>query len=413
LELPRSQKRAAPSLKLPSLHDTTIEQVERFTDRYHHLTELEIKIETREEPRVDGCSTPESHCEELSDAKMALIRAAGGAYESAPGHMSVFILSLFRLWVRLDRCMAKACPLTLEYHPVFTPELLDVLHLQTATEMRRLREIQRYIHSRCSGCKNHTTIFTEPKANGFAVKYVSTSKSMQELNQKIKLASDASRLNKKTELERWQSEYDEHSLGISGGTCKCTVNRDGIRQVKGCTKCWHYRVRNRMEIYAHEDFLPEDEIKAAAVIFELGIPKSFAAYRNATWKIMMMAYPTRPQSGTPIKLLNDYEPLKNHVSRQSAGITIASTSKSFRGTHYKVNKKNMRASKNDDLYPNGLKFALFDTDANTWIKDFDKSLTFQHVCGVNVPLELRSSVIPSLLHPPTVINGPSSYETVH
>jgi hypothetical protein len=412
LELPRSQKKTSPSLQLPSLRDTTIEQVEQFTNTYHRLTELENKIETKKEPQLTGDLTPESICEKLSDAILGLVNSVGTAYDSDPEQISIYVLSLFRLWVRLDKCMVKVCPMLLQYHPVFTPELLDVLHLPTTAEMRRLRDIQAYIHDRCEGCKHQTTIFSEPKEKCFVVKYFSTSSSMQRLHERIQLASDASRQAKKSELERWCSKFDEHSLGISGGTCTCTFKRDGTRDVRGCTKCWHWRARNRMQIYAHEDFLPSNAIKAAAVIFELGIPKSFAAYRNATWKIFTLAHPTKPQSGSPTKLLGDYDPLTAYASGHSTGITIASTSKPFRGTHYKVSKKKMKASESDVLYPNGLSFSYFDMGSNTWVKHFDKPLTFQHECGVHVPLGLRSSVIPSSLHPPTVTTGPSSYEIV-
>jgi hypothetical protein len=412
LKLPSSQKRTSPSLQLPSLHDTTIEQVEQFTDMYHRLTELESKIETKKEPVITGDLTRESCCERLSDAIFSLINSVGAAYDSDHEQMSMFILSLFRLWVRLDKYMVKICPIIRDYHPVFTPELLDALHLPTATEMRRLRDIQSYIQRRCDGCKHQMNIFSEPNENCFVVKYVSTSSSMQRLYQSVRLASETSREAKTIELERWCSEYDDHSLGISGGTCTCTFKYDGTRDVRGCTKCWHWRARNRMQIYAHEDFLPRDRFKAAAVIFELGVPRSFAAYRNATWKIFMLAYPTEPKSGSPTKILKDYDPLTAYASRHSTGITIASTSKSFLGTHYKVSKRKLKASESDVLYPNGLNFTYFDMVSNTWVKDFDKPLTFQHECGVHVPLWLRNSVIPSSLHPPTVINGHSSYKIV-
>jgi hypothetical protein len=412
LRLPRSQKKTSPSLQLPLLHNTTIEQVEQFTNMYHRLAELENKIESKKEPLLAGDLTLESICEKLSDAILGLVSSVGTAYESDPEQISIYVLSLFKLWVRLDKCMVKICPMLLQYHPVFTPELLDVLHLPTIAEMRRLRDIQAYIHERCEGCKHQTTIFSEPKEKSFVVKYFSTSSSMQRLHERIKLASEASRQAKKSELERWCSKFDEHSLGISGGTCTCTFKRDGTREVRGCTKCWHWRARNRMEIYAHEDFLPSDTIKTAAVIFELGVPKSFAAYRNATWKIFTLAHPAKPKSGSPTKLLRDYDPLTAYASGHSTGITIASTSKPFRGTHYKVSKKRMKASDSDVLYPNGLSFSYFDTGSNTWVKDFDRPLTFQHECGVHVPLGLRSSVMPSSLHPPTVTTGPSSYETV-
>lgn len=235
---------------------------------------------------------------------------------------------------------------------------------------------------------------------------------MQKLHQKIKQASEVSRQAKTSELEKWWSVFDKHSVGISGGTCTCTFKRDGTKDIRGCTKCWHWRARNRMNIYAHEDFLPSDTIKSAAVIFELGIPRSFAAYRNATWKILMLAYPRKPQSGSPTMLLRDYDPLTAYASEKPTGITIASKSKSFRGTHYRVGKRKMRVSESDVLYPNGLDFSFFDMDSKTWVKEFDKPFTFQHVCGVHVPLWLRASAIPSSLHPPTVTTGPSSYEVV-
>jgi hypothetical protein len=412
LHLYRAQKRTLPSLQLPSLHGTTIEQVELFTDKYHQLAELESKIERKEEPQLTEDVTPDSSCERLADAILGLVDSVGAAYESDPEQMSIFILSLFRLWVRLDRYMAKICPMIRDYHPAFTPVLLDALHLPTAAEMRRLRNIQRYLRSRCEECKHQTTIFSVPERESFVVRYVSTSRSMQRLHRRIELASEASRQAKTSELEKWWSDFDEHSLGISGGTCTCTFKQDGTRDVKGCTKCWHWRVRNRMQIYAHEDFLPSDPIKASAVVFELDIPKSLAAYRSATWRIFVLAYPAKPQSGSPTKLLRDYDPLTSYASKHSTNITIASTSKSFRGTHYRVSKKKMKASESDVLYPNGLNFSYFDTASNTWLKDFDKPLTFQHECGVHVPPGLRSSVLPSSPHPPTVATGPSSYEIV-
>jgi hypothetical protein len=235
---------------------------------------------------------------------------------------------------------------------------------------------------------------------------------MQGLLQKIQEASRTSRQAKKVELDRWQQEYDDHSLGISGGTCVCTFNRDGSRNVRGCTKCWRWRTRNRMNIYAHEDYLPKDPVKAAAVVFELGIPGFINAYRNATWKIFGLAYPAKPTSGSPIKLLEDYKPLTPYGQKIFTGVTIASTSKPFCGTHYKVAKKKMKAFEDDVLYPNGLNFSYFDTVSNTWLKEHDKPLTFQHLCAVHVPLTLRNSVMPESIHPPTEMQGPSSYEIV-
>ncbi|PSN61496.1 hypothetical protein BS50DRAFT_578491 [Corynespora cassiicola Philippines] len=412
LSLPRTKKNTQISLNLPSLHGTTIQQVEQFTDIYYQLAQLESKVEASEIPQLAAVSTPERRCIKLAEAIIDMFETVGTAYDSDPMQISTFILTLFTLWIQLDRYMTEICPLLVEYHPVFTPELLDALHLPTASSMQRLNDIQNYLQGRGKNCRFQTTVFSEPEKESFAVNYVAQSMAMQELLQQVQEASESSRERKETELDRWWRSYDEHSLGISGGTCTCKFKRDGSRDVRGCTKCWHWRVRNRMQIYAHEDFLPRDMLKAAAVIFELGVPSYLSMYRNATWKILGLAYPAKPQSRPPIKMLKDYEPLMRYWKGLSAGITIASKSKSFRGTHYKVAKRRMKASKSDVLYPNGLTLYYFDTSSDTWIKDFDKPLTFEHLCGVHVPPGLRDSVMPQAIHPPTAIDGPSSYDIV-
>jgi hypothetical protein len=410
LTLPRIRKKTQFSFNLPPLHDSAIEQVEQFTDMYFNLAKLEDKIETHQIPQLTTVSNLQSRCITLAEEISDLFMAVGTAYDSNPEQISIFILSLFTIWVRLDKYMTEICPLLLEYHPVFTPELLDALHLPTASEMQRLHDVQVYIQDRGKWCKHQKTIFSEPGQQSFAVKYVAQSVGMKQLLQRIENASEISRQRKKAELDSWWQDYDHHSLGISAGTCVCTFNRDGSRNVRGCTKCWHWRKRNRMEIYAHEDFLPKDAVKAAAVVFELGIPNFMAAYRNATWKIFGLGYPAKPTSGSPIKLLKDYRPLTEYGQEGLNGVTIASTTKSFCGTHYKVAKRKMKASEANVLYPNGLTFFYFDMVSDRWVKDFDKPLTFQHLCGVHVPPMLRESVMPGSMHPPAEIDGPTSYE---
>ncbi|KAF2123668.1 hypothetical protein P153DRAFT_435751 [Dothidotthia symphoricarpi CBS 119687] len=412
LNLPRAHKKVKLSLAFPRSVDSTIEQVEQFTDMYFKLTKLEKDIETHQIPQFTTSSTLPSRCLKLAETISDLMGTVGTAYESNPEQHSILILNLFTLWVRLDRYMIEACPLLLKYRPVFSPELLDALHLPLMSEMQRLHDIQVYLQDRHTRSKHQTTILSEPDKHSFAVEYVAQSRPMKQLLEQIQEASRLSREAKKAELDRWCQEYDAHSLGISGGTCVCTFNRDGSRYVRGCDKCWHWRARNRMQIYAHEDFLPKNTVKAAAVVFELRIPASLAAYRNATWKIFELAYPAKPASRSPIKVLKDYEPFQPYIQEFASGITISSTSKPFAGTHYKVAKERMKASEADVLYPNGLTFFYFDMASDTWVKDFNKPLTFQHLCGVHVPRSLVHSVMPESIHPPTEVHGLSSYEVV-
>jgi hypothetical protein len=54
---------------------------------------------------------------------------------------------------------------------------------------------------------------------------------------KIERDSARSRTNKESEWKNACEKYDDLSEKISSGTCICSFNRDGSRNVKGCTKC--------------------------------------------------------------------------------------------------------------------------------------------------------------------------------
>jgi hypothetical protein len=412
LQLRLLKNRAPLSLKLPARHDGTVEQFEQFTDLYHSLAKLESMICTKDGPEFSEEPSLEARCKLLSDAMFNIFDSVGTAYDSDPEQISMFILCLFILWVRLDQCIVIIFPLLRDYHPVFTPELLKTLHLPNTEELERLKDIQDYIRSRCDASKHKTSIFSKPTHNSFTVKSVNESEDMLDWVKKIQVASKKSRVAKKAELKQWCKEYDEHSASVNEGTCICKVLPDGSRDVRGCTKCWHWRVRNRMQILAHEDYLPDDDAKAAAIVFELRIPETIDAYRNATWKILKLAHPTKPTHETSAKLLEEYQPLRVYGKRDSACITMASTSKSFLGTHYKVARERMKATELDVLVPHGLDFSYFDSVSHAWIEDFDKPLTFQHVCGIRVPPGLRNTILPKTVHPPTETDEPSSNEII-
>jgi hypothetical protein len=411
LNLPLSQQQDHISLEVPRLGDGTIEQVRDFTDLYFNLAKLESEIKMQPLPPYWSATNHQACCEENADTMINLFTAVGRAYDSNPEQMSTFILTLFGLWVRMDECAVKACPLLLDYHPAFSPELLDVLHLPMLSDMQRLQDIQKYLLDRCRGCRSQKTIFSEPGKNCFATEYLDRSTKLRVLRQQIENDSNRSREEKTYEWERACEEYAKHSEGISSGTCVCSFDRFGARDVRGCTKCWHWRSRNRMKITAHEDFLPDDHDYKAAVVFELGIPSYLSAYRNATWRILSLGHPSKPKSSSPpVKLLKDHCALIPYRNGDIKGFTLASATKSFLQTHYKSLK--MKAAQSDVLLPLGLHFSYYDMTSETWVKDLDKTLTFQHLCGIHVPSGLRASVMRSSSHPSPIIDGPSSYKIV-
>lgn len=200
LALPPSGLRDPAPLHVTSMCDNgAIEPVTKFTDRYFSLVRLEDSIEKERAPSPESVIDCEVRCQQLAKSIIDVFTQVGDAYDSNPEQMSILIISLFDLWVQMDRCAIRACPILHDYAPAFNPELLDVLHLSKLSSMQRLQDIQCYLQRRHSNCRfGHKTIFSEPDRNCFAARYVEQSAPLHELQQQIKEASSKSRVKKET-----------------------------------------------------------------------------------------------------------------------------------------------------------------------------------------------------------------------
>ncbi|OTA56699.1 hypothetical protein K449DRAFT_437916 [Hypoxylon sp. EC38] len=399
------------SLDLPQPLEKTIAQSQEFTDRVFRLaaTESGVSCDTQQ-PNSVATSDYEALCVKYAQRIHQVFDEVGTTYDSDPELMSTMILTLFTLWVHLDEYAAAACPILRDYRPVFDPELLDVLQLPTLTDMHRLQEVQLYLAKRRSNCA-YGTIFEKFDDNCLAVRYVSQSAEMEVLGLRIQKASDQARNAKEFEWRKACEDYDEHTEGFLNGTCRCSW-RNGVRDVQGCRKCWHRRVRNRIKIEIHEAYLPDKDPDRSALIFELGIPQYLSAYRNATWRILCaLAHPGRPSKPTsPAVELRECTPLRRYLTAKTQGISVASMVKCFKQTHYKF--KTYKAPLSQVLLPLAAKFELYDNASGLWIEDLKKPLTFEHLCGIHVPRGLKTTVLPEIQHPPPIADGPSSYQVL-
>jgi Protein of unknown function (DUF3638) len=414
LNLPNAQRRQLASLHSAPSGDVTMEKFTKFTDRYFNLARLECNIETERALAPKLVVDSKNRCLQLAKSIIGLFTSVGDAYDLDPEQISIFILNLFDLWVQMDECAVQACPLLRDYAPVFSPELLDVLQLPMLSSMQRLQDVQRHLFMRCNNCQfSSKTIFSEPDESCFAARYLERSAQLRSLRQQIEHASNKARSNKTAEWNDACNEYDDLSQKISNSTCVCSTNQDGTRNVKGCNKCWHWRCRKRMTIGIHEDFLPKDGAQKAAVVFELQIPAFLAAYRNASFRIFSsLAHPSKSSASLPpVMLLRDYSQLQGYMKTTADGVSLASAQKSFLQTHFKALKMKI-----DDptkiLFPLGLDLAYYDVNSGVWLKDLDRQLTFQHLCGIHVPHSLQASILRPSAHPAPTINGLSSYEIV-
>lgn len=361
-------------------------------------------------------------CDELAEYICDYFDKVGpDSYASNAELMSTFVLNVFDLWVLMDIVAIRSCPLLRDFHPVFTPQLLDCLQLPNARDFPRLQAIQQYLHQRIDRCrqKSHDIFTGLDSADSFASKYVAQSTALQLLRQEIEMVSGEAREEKEKEWQEVYRKSDGLLQNMSALRCVCAFDGENGKRSKedimSCKRCFFWRQQNRLEIRIHEDFLPNHISMKAGLVFELAIPREIEAYRNATFRIIRdLAWPVKTPKRNPPLLLEDFRQLQFYKQPKCAteGLTLASRAKSFLQTHWAALKVK-RSSLSDVVLPHAPQFELFDSGRNIWVKDIDRhALTLQHLCGISVPKCLEENVLPQNKHPPAVVDGPSSYAVI-
>lgn len=420
----KSMQQSTPGVStLPNPLDPSIQRTQQLTDCAFTVAALEQGIEQdarQQLPHVN--QNHEDRCLELvrqiqnvfdtvgsnyRNQIKEVFNAQGSVYEFSPEQNSTMILAIFTLWVDLDKSAVAACELLADHAPVFHPQLLDALQLPTKLEMERLQKIQEYLANRHerSIFGNILEIHSE---NSFALRYNARSEHMESLERRIQESCDHARQQKMEEYERLCDEYDEHTEGYLRNECVCRFE-DGEWTVKGCTSCWHKRQRKHIKILVHEAFLPEEEIARSIVIFDIGIPNWLSTYRDATWHILSeLAHPYKPKSAQAPEIhLKDCGPLQSAMAAGANRLSLASEIKCFEQTHYLISR--VKVSPTWVFVPFAADFRLYDSKSNIWVEDLTNPLTLEHLTGIQIPGCLLS-LLPRRLHPPTIVDGPSSYE---
>ncbi|OAA59813.1 hypothetical protein SPI_06011 [Niveomyces insectorum RCEF 264] len=398
------------------IRDTT-DYVQSIVTAQQKLRDCEVMAE--ESWSIDPARLPSNKAEfvflGIAGAISSLTDLAlSAAFRNNPGQNSVVLLTIFDLWARLDSMTVHSHPMLAEYRPLFSSDLLQVLQLPELHSMKRLRRIQSYISEREANSKfpDRTIFNSNLDSECFGARFVGTSQELTARHERIKRRQESDR---QVTTKNWKEAcrvYDEMSEAISSSKCKCTMNKDGSKNINGCVRCFKWRTRNRMSIEVSEDLLPNDEALAAAIVFELDVPERIAIYRSTTWRILRkLAYPKLPPKGQGT-LLKNHKPLAKfqNIDGPYTAVSLASSVKSFKQTHYGSQK--MKAQLSQLLLPLASDFQLFDTEAGIWIKNFSEQPTLAHLCGVYVPTFLRTTVLPAKAHPPVWPEGPSSYQAV-
>jgi hypothetical protein len=305
---------------------------------YFKLAQLESELQRDDSsPRE---LSPEQACLDIARRIRQYVGNVGDHYEFSVEQKSIMLLTVMESWMRLDQEACALLPLLKDYHPSFTPEIMNVLHLPRTTDMKRLRRIQSYLRTRIDQSQSGSlTIFDPPQVEGcFAQRFFDETPEAQRLLDRIRRKSAEDRQAKEDEWAEKNARFETLAREIERSVC--AYISDGLqtqnRRYLGsqihdpaCPKCEKEAQLRKIRIQIFEDPLPSDELMCKVLAFELlGCP-GFETYRDITWFIIVKLGTENLEPSLPPRcLLRDYTDPRYFARPLEQSFQLVSTTKS-------------------------------------------------------------------------------------
>ncbi|KAG1816740.1 uncharacterized protein BJ212DRAFT_1480599 [Suillus subaureus] len=330
----------------------------------------------------------DSVCVSIEACASAYSSRALTTYKGNPENLSIMLLTLFELWVAMDKIVVGQIPLLAEYSPEIPLTLWECLLIRKASGLDRLKKLHAYLKSRHCQASSRLSAFSFTNDDkSFSARYFSQSPKLQSLKVRIEADGQKQREKKLIELQTINGRYTDKEKRAENLSHTYRVSSRG-KQVheppRKCDKCRLEKEMRSMNITVHEWPLPASEKEAIAVVFELGCPIMLDMWRSTTFHVLVdVCTPQEEISHTnAFIILPDYHALQRYRQRHPRQrLTLASNAKPFTKCHYKT----VRIPTEDVdsvCVNNGLVFQPFDTVTATWTAnvlqrcDSSKSCTF-------------------------------------
>ncbi|KAF2020220.1 hypothetical protein BU24DRAFT_477383 [Aaosphaeria arxii CBS 175.79] len=353
----------------------------RITDKYLTLNKMDDRMRQKASNYRQMLSDSsrsidyEAICKKVSRLIKEYIETVGTAYDEYPNLKSQMFLTLFELWVILDRCAIFCYSILSEYQPGFHLKIFEKLQLLSLEDLVRLRRVECYALRRCRRRKGKDpkTIYDTPSEDCFAVQYYDTSShalNMRLRRERIESQAEIDRQVKEKEWTTKNAEHEELMKKIKESRCpgfEDKIMPDGSVQSKHRAVCWHHRYMHEarnIQIEIHEHPLPTPEYAAKAVVFELAPPEAFAAYRDATWRLLTRFFYADAKVVDGIFELANYLGLKLHGGSSNTMVSMASVKKSHLDSHYATVR--FPTSLDEVCRPCGLRLDYYDIENFMW-----------------------------------------------
>ena len=311
------------------------------------------------------------------------------SYSKNPENISIMLLTLFELWVALDKLVTKSIPLLKEYSPEVPAAIFDHLLLQKSVAIERLGVLQRYVATRKGDAFPSFSVFSDDaNRTTFAVRYYGQSEEMQARKRDIESDARIERAQRIAELHRKSDEYKHLTNEVNTLSCDIFTHwRGWSKHDRDCRRCEKRRDRDNISIEVHEWPLPKDDCNAAVVIFELGAPVTFKLWRSFTIHFLHDACTAAVQpveKVVPYELLPNYKSLSRYcVEHPAQRITLGSKTASFLASPHRV--RSLPCSEEEITVNNGLRFCLYDTANDAWASSPFQRIDISSLCAYELP----------------------------
>ncbi|KAG1894556.1 uncharacterized protein F5891DRAFT_1152294 [Suillus fuscotomentosus] len=314
----------------------------------------------------------DSACVSIEACASAYSSRALKDYKGNPENLSIMLLTLFELWVAMDKIVVGQIPLLAEYFPEIPLTLWGCLLIRQASALDRLKTLHAYLKTRHCQASSHLSAFSfTSNDKSFASRYFYQSSELQSLKVRIEADGQKQREKKLAELRTLNKRYRDLETRTGDLTHKYTVNSRGreCHKKKQCEKCRVEKEMQSMTITVHEWPLPKHEQEAIVVVFELACPITFDMWRSMTFHIFVdICAPETISSTCPFMTLPKYDALKQYrTCHARQRITLASDAKPFSKSHY--GNTHIPAVDTKVCVNNGLQLRPFDTTTDAWVTD--------------------------------------------
>jgi hypothetical protein len=181
------------------------------------------------------------------------------------------LITLFELWVALDKIVVGQISFLAEYSPEIPVALLERLLVRKSSALDRVKQLHAYLKARHSNASIGLSVLSSTiDYRSFAVRYFYQSPKLKSLKAAIEADAAKERKEKKNELTTLNKRYT--TVQKRAETLSHADDPRGWHYQYSCEKCGLEKEMKLMKIGVHEWPLPVHEIHSVIVVFELACP---------------------------------------------------------------------------------------------------------------------------------------------